>query len=178
MPRIPWSARLGNLFWYRARVTLRTSSTSTFISLAMHSREERVAELRHRPLARPRGPAPPVARVPEYLLGELAGLGAEVEGRYGRESLVTQEGRIPIYNFLSDEERRLFTTKPEGSHRLKIRNHIRSSPGLHQGTIRMASVPQSAIFSVSGARTPRWLPVHEHLQIPPLENCDQGQSHS
>jgi hypothetical protein len=48
----------------------------------------------------------------------------------------------------------------EGSHCLKIRNHIRSSPGLHQGTIRMMSVPQSAIFSVSGARTPRWLPVH------------------
>lgn len=27
--------------------------------------------------------------------------------------LVTQEGQIPFYNFLSDEERRLFTTKPK-----------------------------------------------------------------
>ena len=27
--------------------------------------------------------------------------------------LVNQEGRIPFYNFLSDEERRLFTTKPK-----------------------------------------------------------------
>jgi hypothetical protein len=26
---------------------------------------------------------------------------------------VTQEGRIPFYNFHSDEERRLFTTKPK-----------------------------------------------------------------
>ncbi|MGP8057106.1 MAG: VirB4 family type IV secretion system protein [Nitrososphaerales archaeon] len=36
-----------------------------------------------------------------------------INARIGRGILVTQEGRIPFYNFLSDEERRLFTTKPK-----------------------------------------------------------------
>jgi hypothetical protein len=34
-----------------------------------------------------------------------------VNAKIGQGILVTQEGRIPFYNFLSDEERRLFTTK-------------------------------------------------------------------
>jgi type IV secretory pathway VirB4 component len=34
-----------------------------------------------------------------------------VNARIGQGILVTQEGRIPFYNFLCDEERRLFTTK-------------------------------------------------------------------
>ncbi len=36
-----------------------------------------------------------------------------VTAKIGQGILVTQEGRIPFYNFLSDEERRLFTTKPK-----------------------------------------------------------------
>ena len=36
-----------------------------------------------------------------------------VNAKIGQGILVTQEGRIPFYNFLSDEERRLFTTKPK-----------------------------------------------------------------
>jgi hypothetical protein len=36
-----------------------------------------------------------------------------VNARIGQGILVTQEGRIPFYNLLSDEERRLFTTKPK-----------------------------------------------------------------
>jgi len=40
-----------------------------------------------------------------------------VNAKIGQGILVTQEGRIPFYNFLSDEERRLFT-KAEGSHSL------------------------------------------------------------
>jgi hypothetical protein len=36
-----------------------------------------------------------------------------VNAKIGEGILVTQEGRIPFYNFLSDEERRLFTTKPK-----------------------------------------------------------------
>jgi hypothetical protein len=36
-----------------------------------------------------------------------------VNAKIGQRILVTQEGRIPFYNFLSDEERRLFTTKPK-----------------------------------------------------------------
>jgi len=34
-----------------------------------------------------------------------------INAKIGQGILVTQEGRIPFYNFLSDEERRLFTTK-------------------------------------------------------------------
>jgi hypothetical protein len=34
-----------------------------------------------------------------------------VNAKIGQGILVTQEGRIPFYNLLSDEERRLFTTK-------------------------------------------------------------------
>ena len=36
-----------------------------------------------------------------------------VNARIGQGILVTQEGRVPFYNFLSDEERALFTTKPK-----------------------------------------------------------------
>jgi hypothetical protein len=36
-----------------------------------------------------------------------------VNAKIGQGILVTQEGRIPFYNLLSDEERRLFTTKPK-----------------------------------------------------------------
>ena len=36
-----------------------------------------------------------------------------VNAKIGQGILVTQEGRMPFYNFLSDEERRLFTTKPK-----------------------------------------------------------------
>jgi type IV secretory pathway VirB4 component len=36
-----------------------------------------------------------------------------VNAKIGQGILVTQEGRIPFYNFLSDEERKLFTTKPK-----------------------------------------------------------------
>jgi type IV secretion system protein VirB4 len=36
-----------------------------------------------------------------------------VNARIGQGILVTPEGRIPFYNFLSDEERRLFTAKPK-----------------------------------------------------------------
>jgi hypothetical protein len=36
-----------------------------------------------------------------------------VIAKVGQGILVTQEGRIPFYNFLSEEERRLFTTKPK-----------------------------------------------------------------
>jgi hypothetical protein len=36
-----------------------------------------------------------------------------VNAKIGRGILVTQEGRVPFYNFLSDEERRLFATKPK-----------------------------------------------------------------
>jgi len=36
-----------------------------------------------------------------------------INSKIGQGILVTQEGRIPFYNFLSDEERRLFTTKPK-----------------------------------------------------------------
>jgi energy-coupling factor transporter ATP-binding protein EcfA2 len=36
-----------------------------------------------------------------------------INAKIGQGILVTQEGRIPFYNFLSDEERRLFTTKPK-----------------------------------------------------------------
>lgn len=36
-----------------------------------------------------------------------------VNAKIGQGILVTQEGRIPFYNFLSDEERRLFTTRPK-----------------------------------------------------------------
>jgi hypothetical protein len=36
-----------------------------------------------------------------------------VNAKFGQGILVTQEGRVPFYNFLSDEERRLFTTKPK-----------------------------------------------------------------
>ena len=35
-----------------------------------------------------------------------------VNARIGKGILVTQEGRLPFYNFLSNEERSLFTTKP------------------------------------------------------------------
>jgi type IV secretory pathway VirB4 component len=41
-----------------------------------------------------------------------------VNAKIGEGILVTQEGRIPFYNFLSDEERRLFTTKPKEITRL------------------------------------------------------------
>jgi hypothetical protein len=33
-----------------------------------------------------------------------------VKAKIGQGILVTQEGRLPFYNFLSDEERRLLTT--------------------------------------------------------------------
>jgi hypothetical protein len=36
-----------------------------------------------------------------------------VNARTGQGILVTQEGRLPFYNLLSDEEKRLFTTKPK-----------------------------------------------------------------
>jgi type IV secretion system protein VirB4 len=36
-----------------------------------------------------------------------------VNARIGQGILVTPEGRMPFYNLLSDEERRLFTTKPK-----------------------------------------------------------------
>ncbi|MGA2663440.1 MAG: hypothetical protein ABSF83_00645 [Nitrososphaerales archaeon] len=36
-----------------------------------------------------------------------------VNAKVGEGILVTPEGRIPFYNFLSDEERRLFTTRPK-----------------------------------------------------------------
>ena len=36
-----------------------------------------------------------------------------VNARIGQGILVTPEGRLPFYNMLSDEERRLFTTKPK-----------------------------------------------------------------
>ena len=36
-----------------------------------------------------------------------------VNAGIGQGILVTQEGRLPFYNFLSDEERSLFTTKPK-----------------------------------------------------------------
>jgi hypothetical protein len=36
-----------------------------------------------------------------------------INAKIGQGILVTQEGRIPFYNFLSDEERVLFTTKPK-----------------------------------------------------------------
>lgn len=36
-----------------------------------------------------------------------------VNAKIGQGILVTQEGRLPVYNFLSDEEKNLFTTKPK-----------------------------------------------------------------
>ncbi len=36
-----------------------------------------------------------------------------VNAKIGQGILVTQEERVPFYNFLSDEERRTFTTKPK-----------------------------------------------------------------
>ena len=36
-----------------------------------------------------------------------------VNAKIGQRILVTRKGRIPFYNVLSDEERRLFTTKPK-----------------------------------------------------------------
>ena len=36
-----------------------------------------------------------------------------VNPKIGQGILVTQEGRMPFYNFLSDEERKLLTTKPK-----------------------------------------------------------------
>jgi hypothetical protein len=36
-----------------------------------------------------------------------------VNAKIGQGTLVTQEGCILFYDFLSDEERRLFTTKPK-----------------------------------------------------------------
>jgi len=35
-----------------------------------------------------------------------------INARIGQGILVTPEGRLPFYNFLSDEEKRLFTTRP------------------------------------------------------------------
>jgi hypothetical protein len=37
-----------------------------------------------------------------------------VNAKIGQGILVTQEGRIPFYDFLSDEERRLFAARPKG----------------------------------------------------------------
>jgi len=36
-----------------------------------------------------------------------------VNAKIGQGILVTPEGRLAFYNMLSDEERRLFTTKPK-----------------------------------------------------------------
>jgi len=36
-----------------------------------------------------------------------------VDAKIGQVILVIQEGRTPLYNMLSDQERRLFTTKPK-----------------------------------------------------------------
>ena len=36
-----------------------------------------------------------------------------VNAKIGKGILVTQEGRIPFYNLLSDEEKALFTTRPK-----------------------------------------------------------------
>jgi hypothetical protein len=36
-----------------------------------------------------------------------------VNAKIGQGILVTQEGHMPFYDFLSDEERKLFTTRPK-----------------------------------------------------------------